>query len=328
MAEQEHTGGGAGPAHDRLDPFLPVGDDVRAQADGWLAHLANERRASRHTLAAYRGDISTFLTFMTGHLGGPVSLDALAGARTGDFRAFLAQRRADGLSATSVARALSAVRGFYRFLAHNGVVANAAIATMRGPKRPHAIPKALSAPAARAALDEIEDASAAPWVAARDIAVLALLYGCGLRVSEALSLDRAAAPLGEALIVMGKGRKQRMVPVLPAVRAAVDRYIGLCPHVLGPRDPLFVGVKGRRLDPRLVQLRMAELRGRLGLPATATPHALRHSFATHLLAGGADLRAIQELLGHARLSTTQLYAEVDTARLLSVYAASHPRAQG
>ncbi len=315
-------------APDRLGALLPVEADLREQAERWLGHLASERRASRHTLAAYRGDLSVFLTFLAGHLGGPVGLAALAAARTADFRAFLAQRRADGLGATSVARALSVVRGFYRFLARNDVIANAAIAAMRGPRRPHAIPKALSAPAARATLDEVEAAPDAPWVAARDTAVLALLYGCGLRVSEALGLDRAAAPLGEALTVMGKGRKQRLVPVLPAVREAVDRYLALCPYRLGARDPLFVGVKGGRLDPRLVQLRMADLRGRLGLPASATPHALRHSFATHLLAGGADLRAIQELLGHARLSTTQLYAEVDTARLLSVYAASHPRAHG
>ena len=306
---------------------LPVGADLRGHAEAWLRHLASERRASRHTLVAYERDLAGFLAFLGRHKGGPSGMSDVAEAGATDFWAYLAHRRGQGLSPVSAARALSVVRTFYRFLARNGLAENAALAGVRGPKRPHAIPKALSEAAALSTLDETELSAAEPWVAARDVAVVALLYGSGLRISEALGLDRREAPLGESLRILGKGRKQRLVPVLPMVRAAMDAYLALCPHRLGPDDPLFVGVRGGRLNPRIVQLRMAEVRGRLGLPASATPHALRHSFATHLLAGGADLRAIQELLGHASLSTTQRYAEVDAARLLAVYDSAHPRAR-
>ena len=306
---------------------LPIDQELRAEADRWLRHLASERRASRHTLAAYERDLADFLGFLGRHRGEPVGVDDIVQAGAKDFRAFLARRRTEGLSSASAGRTLSALRTFYRFLARSGRPENPALAGLRGPKRPHSVPKALSETAALAAIEETEASPAEPWIAARDVAVVALLYGCGLRISEALGLDRRDAPLGETLRVFGKGRKQRLVPVLPAVRAAVDAYLALCPYRLELDGPLFVGVRGGRLNPRLVQSRMAEVRGRLGLPASATPHALRHSFATHLLGGGADLRAIQELLGHASLSTTQRYAEVDTARLLAVYDSAHPRAR-
>lgn len=306
---------------------LPIDPELRTEADRWLRHLESERRVSRHTLAAYERDLADFLGFLGRHRGEAVGVGAILEAGAKDFRAFLARRRTEGLSSTSAARTLSALRTFYRFLARNGRTENPALAGLRGPKRPHSVPKALGETAALAAVEEAEAGSAEPWIAARDVAVVALLYGCGLRISEALGLDRRDAPLGETIRVLGKGRKQRLVPVLPAVRAAVDAYLALCPYKSDPDGPLFVGARGGRLNPRIVQSRMAEIRGRLGLPASATPHALRHSFATHLLAGGADLRAIQELLGHASLSTTQRYAEVDTARLLAVYDSAHPRAR-
>ena len=303
-------------------------DAVRAAADDWFRWLAAERRASPHTVAAYRRDLGRFLAFLGEHLGGTVSTQALAGLRPADFRAYLAYRQRDGLGSASLARVLSAVRSFFGFLDRSGIVHNAAVGTIRAPKRPHSVPKALGPGDARAALRlAAEPAAGDAWMALRDAAVFTLLYGCGLRIGEALGLDRAAAPLGRTLVITGKGNKQRMVPVLPVVREAVDAYVAACPHGLGAADPLFVGARGRRLDAAIVQKRMRQVRAALGLPASATPHALRHSFATHLLAGGGDLRAIQELLGHASLSTTQRYTEVDAARLLDVYDDAHPRAR-
>ena len=291
----------------------------------WRDWLRVERRMSSHTLAAYDRDLAGFLGFLAGHLGGPAGPDDLARLGPADFRAWLADRAMQGLEKSSTARALSVVRGFFRFLDRRGAVANAAIGSVRGPRVPRSVPKALTVGEAADALSALGDFVDEPWVAARDTAVVALLYGCGLRIGEALSLDRRTAPLGETLTITGKGDKTRLVPVLPVVRRAVDDYLASVPFALPPDGPLFVGVRGRRLGARQIQGRLQVLRAALGLPETATPHALRHSFATHLLAGGGDLRAIQELLGHASLSTTQRYTDVDTGRLMDVHRAAHPR---
>lgn len=305
---------------------VPATDQVRTHLTDWQAYLSAEKRASSNTCAAYARDLTAFLYFLAGHSGGPVSLTALGDLKVADFRAFLAQRRADGLSSRSLARALSVVRSFFRYLARRGVVDNASVTAVRSPKIPHSIPRPLTAQAAKTVAGGADIAEGEPWVAARDTAVMTLLYGCGLRISEALNLDRKHAPAGDVMTITGKGNKQRLVPILPVVRRAIEDYLRLCPFVLSPDDPLFVGVKGKRLSPRIIQGRMQMLRSALGLPDTATPHALRHSFATHLLAGGGDLRTIQELLGHASLSTTQRYTEVDTSRLLDIYEKAHPRA--
>lgn len=302
-------------------------EDLRAAIGLWSAWLAGERRASPHTLAAYGRDLAFFLDFLTGHLGALPSLAAIEGLRTADFRAYLARRAGDDVARSSLARAISVLRGFVRFLERRGLASTVALTALRSPKLPPGVPKALAVADTLAALDEAAGQAACDWQGKRDTAVLALLYGCGLRLSEALGLSRAEAPAGDTLAITGKGRKERQLPVLPAVRAAVADYLAACPYVLLPNDPLFVGARGGPLNPRLVQRRMAALRGALGLPETATPHALRHSFATHLLAGGGDLRAIQELLGHASLSTTQRYTTVETERLLAVYNAAHPRAR-
>ncbi|MDR3498512.1 MAG: tyrosine recombinase XerC [Parvibaculum sp.] len=301
-------------------------DDVRLQLRAWYGKLIGEKRASPATLAAYHGDISRFFLFLTDHLGGAPNLKALAGLEIRDFRAFLTLRRNEGLTSRSLARTLSSIRSFFRFLDRAGLVSNAALGALRTPKIPHGIPKPVSAKAALALINEAEEAPLTPWVGARDAAILTLLYGCGLRISEALSLDRKDAPLPDVLRITGKGRKERVVPVLPVTRAAVEQYLALCPIGLAPGDPLFVGIRGGRLDQRQVRAVLIDLRRKLGLPETASPHALRHSFATHLLAGGGDLRSIQELLGHASLSTTQMYTEVDSARLLDIYDKAHPRA--
>jgi integrase/recombinase XerC len=302
--------------------------DLAAAAEAWLAYLAAERRAARHTLAAYRRDFADFVAFLAGHLGGAPGLAALAGLATADFRAWLAARQRRGLAHASSARALSAVRAFFRRQARLGAVHNAGLAALRTPKRPQGLPKPLAEDAALDLIDAAAGAATAPWMAARDAAVLTLLYGAGLRIAEALSLARGDAPFGDALTISGKGGKQRRVPILPAINAAVAAYLALCPFALAPTGPLFVGARGRRLGPRAVQARIERLRPLLGLPETATPHALRHSFATHLLAAGGDLRAIQELLGHASLSTTQRYTAVEPGRLLAIYDKAHPRAKG
>ncbi len=310
-------------------PPIPVtaGHDAGNAVAAWFRDLANARRASPHTLDAYGRDIAAFFAFLQQHLGGPAGLTELHALRAADFRAYLANRRGQGLAASSTARALSAIRAFYRFMERAGGVKNPAIAGQRGPKLPHAAPKPLSEPQALRVVQEPGNTDAESWIAVRDVAVLTLIYGCGLRVSEALGLNRDAAPFGETLLIHGKGGKERLVPVLPVVREAVEKYLALCPHRLARGDPLFAGARGKRLSPRTVQLRMQRLRSLLGLPDSATPHALRHSFATHLLSAGGDLRTIQELLGHASLSSTQRYTEVDAARLIDVYGQAHPRAR-
>lgn len=293
----------------------------------YLAHLRGERRASPKTGEAYGRDLAAFFAFLTEHLGAPPMLSDLGTLYARDFRAYLAKRRAgpDGLSPRSVARALAAIRGFFRYAERRWGVKNDELALVQSPKLPRALPRPVSEDAAAAILLlAAEDEES--WVGARDAAVMALLYGAGLRIAEALSLTGADARMDDTLRVVGKGGKERVVPILPVVRDAVARYVAACPHPISDNVPLFRGVRGGPLGPRAVQARMEGLRARLGLPATATPHALRHAFATHLLAHGADLRAIQELLGHADLSTTQIYADVDADTLLGIYDQAHPRA--
>jgi integrase/recombinase XerC len=302
---------------------------LAAEIENWLMHLGVERRYSEKTLEAYRRDVAQFVDFLTEHLGGRPSLKNLTALMPADVRAFLAKRRADGIGSRSLMRTLAGLRGFARYLERNHKGRVAALAAVRAPKIGKTLPRPLPVTAARRiAESELHaDETAAPWIHARDAAVLALLYGSGLRISEALGLTRGdIGGARDAITVTGKGRKQRMVPVLPQVQALIGDYVALCPYGLPPDGPLFVGAKGGPLSPRIVQLAMARLRGALGLPESATPHALRHSFATHLLARGGDLRAIQELLGHASLATTQIYTEVDAERLIEAYRNAHPRA--
>jgi integrase/recombinase XerC len=300
--------------------------DLRAAVVRWRAWLRDERRAPATTLDAYGRDLSVFLAFLVRHLGQPPTLGNLATLTAGDIRAWLADRAAAGLARSSRARALAAVRGFYRWLDRHGLVRNAAIAGIRSPKSPKPVPKALSVGDAADVVEAMGEMDEVPWIGLRDTALALMLWGCGLRIGEALSLSVADVRATETLRVTGKGGKQRLVPVLPVVAEAAAAYREACPFLQAADDPLFVGARGGPLNPGVAQRQMRRVRARLGLPETATPHALRHSFATHLLAGGGDLRTIQELLGHASLSTTQRYTAVDTARLLAVHAAAHPRA--
>ena len=297
----------------------------------WLAYLARERRMSPKTVEAYERDVRQFLGFLGEHLGGRITLAALTRLAPQDVRAFMAARRAEGIGGRSLMRALAGARSFARFLERNGKGRVGALNAVRTPKIGKTLPKPIAIPAAKrlTETDLREGEERAPWVFARDAAVLGLLYGSGLRISEALGLARNDVPepgRGDSITVTGKGNKQRMVPVLAQVLKLIADYVALCPYDLAAGTALFVGARGGPLSPRVVQLAMARLRGALGLPDTATPHALRHSFATHLLARGGDLRAIQELLGHASLSTTQIYTAVDTDRLIEVYRSAHPRA--
>jgi integrase/recombinase XerC len=295
----------------------------------WLEHLAHERRLSSRTLEQYGHVARLYLAFLQKHRCGPQSLADLGTVTAAEVRAHLAERRTGDhpLAARSLSQTLSAIRGFHAFLDRRLGTPAPQLALVRGPRVQASLPRPVTEDQARGMLAEPEaDPDAEPWEAARDRAVLSLLYGCGLRISEALSLLRSDAPLPESLRITGKGGKTRMAPVLPAVRAATDAYLALQPFVLDADQPLFRARRGGPLSPRHVQATVQRLRGRLGLPASATPHALRHSFATHLLGAGADLRSIQELLGHASLSTTQKYTGVDAARLLGAYAAAHPRA--
>jgi integrase/recombinase XerC len=297
----------------------------------WLTQLSAERRMSAKTVEAYQRDVLQFLEFLAGHQGGAVNLSRLEKIAPQDVRAFMAARRADGIGGRSLMRALAGIRSFARFLERNGKGKVAALAAVRAPKVAKTLPKPISAPRARqlANVDIRAGEEREPWVLARDAAVLALLYGSGLRISEALGLSRDAVPRSgksDVIVVTGKGNKSRMVPVLQQVLTLIDQYITLCPYDLPHNQPLFVGARGGPLSPRIIQLVMERLRGALSLPDTATPHALRHSFATHLLTRGGDLRAIQELLGHASLSTTQIYTAVDADRLAEVYRSAHPRA--
>src|SRR3954470_7257356 len=305
--------------------------DVTAELRRWLAHLSAERRMSPKTVEAYERDVRQFLGFLTEHIGEQVSLKALAGIEPRDVRAFMAARGDGGIGPPSLMRSLAGARSFARFLERDGKGRVGALSAVRAPKLPKTLPKPLDIASAKrlADVDLRAGEEREPWVLARDAAVLALLYGSGLRISEALGLTREAVPApgkGDSITVIGKGNKARMVPVLPQVLKLIADYVALCPYDLPDQSPIFLGAKGGPLSPRIVQLTMARLRGALGLSETATPHALRHSFATHLLARGGDLRAIQELLGHASLSTTQIYTAVDSEQLLQVYRSTHPRA--
>ena len=301
--------------------------DVTTEISRWLRFLGDEKRMSPKTLEAYGRDVGQFLAFLAEHLGGAPTLKQLAKISPADVRAFMAARRAQGAGNRSLMRGLAGARSFARFLERNGKGKVGALAAIRTPKLPRSLPKPLAiADAKRMADTELRAGETRePWILARDAAVLGLLYGSGLRIAEALSLKRKEMPTGDQLTVTGKGNKTRMVPVLPQVAKLIADYVALCPLEIPPDGPLFVGARGGPLSPRIVQLAMARLRGALGLPDSATPHALRHSFATHLLARGGDLRAIQELLGHASLSTTQIYTAVDTEQLLKAYRSAHPR---
>ncbi|MCX5494338.1 tyrosine recombinase XerC [Kaistia dalseonensis] len=309
-------------------PLVIAARDTLDQIEAWGEHLRGERRLSPKTLEAYSRDLEQFLSFLTMHIGNPPTVADLADLRTGDLRAFMASRRKEGAGARTLARGLAGIRSFMGFLEREGLANGAAFRAMRAPRQPKTLPKPLASSAARRVVDADEQLDAEPWVAARNAAVLALCYGSGLRISEALGIRRADAPLsGEGVLrVTGKGGKTRLVPVLPVVAEAIAEYLRLAPMQPKPEGPLFLGVRGGPLKARIIQLAMAKMRGALGLSDSATPHALRHSFATHLFSNGGDLRAIQELLGHASLSTTQIYTAVDTERLLQVFEKAHPRA--
>lgn len=308
-----------------------IAPDVDAALRAHLVALATERRYAPNTIEAYGRDIRQFLAFLAEHLGAPPDASAIAALPARDLRAFLAARRRDGAVDATLTRKLAAVRGFARRLARETGIEMSGVAAVRGPRRRRDLPRPLPASAAIALTDPAlrADENKPDWVLARDAAVLALLYGAGLRISEALGILRRDAPVsaGARLTVVGKGGRARAVPIIPAVAEAVAAYLASCPYRLPEDEPLFRGEKGGPLSPRIVQGAMASLRGALGLPASATPHALRHSFATHLLARGGDLRAIQELLGHASLSTTQIYTRVDAQSLLAAVEAAHPRAR-
>ncbi|PCJ88767.1 MAG: recombinase XerC [Hyphomicrobiales bacterium] len=299
----------------------------------WLGHLEHGKQLSAKTVEAYERDVRQFLQFLAGHEGEPVSIAVLGALKITGLRSFLAQRRGKGTGARSLARGLAGLRSFFTYLRKQNIVDVTAANALTTPKQPKSLPRPVSASDAGDMLTEAQlpNYESEPWVGARDAAVLSLLYGCGLRISEALGLTMADLPsLREGLVrVTGKGGKERLVPVLKVVREAVDAYCSACPFVVMAHQdaamPLFYGVRGGALSPRLIQKAVEDLRFRLGLPNSATPHALRHAFATHLLAGGGDLRTIQELLGHASLSTTQVYTQVDTTHLLDVFTRAHPR---
>ena len=306
-------------------------DDLTLEMTRWLSHLRAERRLSPKTSEAYARDLRQFLEFLSQHRGARVTLASFAALEASDVRAFMAMRRADDIGGRSLARTLAGLRSFARFLEREGKGKVGALSAIRAPKIGKSLPKPIQMAAAKRFTDADERAGETrdPWIWARDAAVMALLYGSGLRISEALGLKRREVPLpgaGDVLVVTGKGNKTRMVPVLQNVLALVQDYVAMCPHPLPAEGPIFVGARGGPLSARIIQLTMERLRGALGLPDSATPHALRHSFATHLLTRGGDLRAIQELLGHASLSTTQIYTGIDSERLLEVYRSAHPRA--
>jgi integrase/recombinase XerC len=306
------------------EPFLAPA--LGAALTQWLAQLQALEGAAQNTISAYRRDVTRYLTFQSTHRGGAEGIASAAATSQSDLRAWMAEERARGLSARSLARALSAVKGFTAWAADRTGADATTVLSARGPKFRRKLPRPLTEDSAATILTEIGSDAREDWIATRDTAIATLLYGLGLRISEALSLTGADHPLPPTLRITGKGEKTRPVPVIPAASQAVADYVRLCPFDLAPNEPLFRGARGGPVNPRLIQSAMERARLRLGLPATATPHALRHSFATHLLSAGGDLRAIQELLGHASLSTTQAYTAVDAARLMEVYEKAHPRA--
>lgn len=295
----------------------------------FLSYLKHERNLAANTVEAYRSDLSAFLGFLSNHFNRQPSITSFSDLGARDVRAFLAERRRDGLGDASISRLLSAIKSFFRWLERVHGIKNAEVAYLKGPKRPASLPRPLSEPAAQdliAAANENDEAE--PWISARDVAVLSLMYGAGLRISETLGISGADLPIAHQIRITGKGGKVRTLPLLPFIAEAVQTYLNLCPYRMDAQLPIFRGVRGGALHPRLVQGLVQKLRYQLGLPDTATPHALRHSFATHLLNNGADLRAIQTLLGHASLSTTQVYTGVEASRLKAAHAKAHPRGRG
>ncbi|HEY2033960.1 MAG TPA: tyrosine recombinase XerC [Rhizomicrobium sp.] len=290
----------------------------------WLASLAHERRASAHTLRAYGDDVTRFLEFLVTHVGGAIDERKLEKIAPADIRAFITDRRNEGLGNRSVRRTLASIRSFFRHLAREEIVDNPAAKSVRSPRIARSLPRPLSEVDAARTLAEAGE-NDVEWIGARDVALLTLLYGAGLRISEALSLKIGDVPLGEAMVIAGKGRKERVVPLLPVIREAIAAYAEILPFKLAPKDSLFRSRRGKPMSAREAQALMQNLRGRLGLSERATPHALRHSFATHLLQNGGDLRTVQELLGHASLSTTQAYTEIDAKKLMDVYEKAHPK---
>jgi integrase/recombinase XerC len=298
---------------------------ARELAVRWASHLQHDRRRSVHTVRAYLATAHRFIQFLGSYRGAAIGPPELLGLSAADLRAFLGRRRGEGLGAASAARELSGVRAFLKYAAEQAGE-TAQLPRTRAPRRPRTLPRPASPDDARGLAEDVADAASTPWIGARDLAILLLLYGGGLRVAEALSLIARDLPIGATLRVTGKRSKTRVVPIVPAVREAIDDYVRQCPYPMSGDTPLFVGARGGPLNPDLVRRSVAAARRRLGLPDSLTPHALRHSFATHLLARGADLRSLQELLGHASLSSTQIYTAVDAARLLDVYRHAHPRA--
>ncbi|MBL4811557.1 MAG: tyrosine recombinase XerC [Rhodobacteraceae bacterium] len=308
------------------NPLTAISPAMTTALAAWLDSQRAVLGAAENTITAYQTDLLGFLAFVSTHLGGSTGTAPLARLSVSDMRAWMAHERGRGLSSRSLARSLSAVKGFIRWLSDREGFDATAVMSARSPKFRKKLPRPLAIDAAKAMIETVELQAMDSWQAARDVAVVTLLYGCGLRISEALSLTGADTPLPPVLVILGKGDKERIVPVIPAARDAVASYIKLSPWPVEATAPLFRGARGGKLSPRVIQKSMERARAQLGLPSTATPHALRHSFATHLLAAGGDLRMIQELLGHASLSTTEGYTAVDTARLMEVYEASHPRA--
>ena len=306
---------------------LAVDEQVRDVFKSWHDWLFNERKLSGNTRTAYLNDVEAFFCFFSEHIGSNISMVSLQELTITDLRSFLADRKRSGLSNTSMARNVSSIRSFFYFLNKFGHLKNEAINLLTSPKIPQAIPKALEQDEALSLLETSSNTSVQPWVKSRDKAIFALMYGCGLRIGEIIALDGSDIPLSDAIIVNGKGSKQRLVPVIPIIRESVAEYMSLCPFTISKDGPAFFGVRGNRLNPGVIQRSMRAIRGILGLPAIATPHSLRHSFGTHLLMNGGDLRSIQELLGHASLSTTQRYTAVDTNFLKEVHQKFHPRAE-
>lgn len=305
----------------------PAEPALKRALQGWLDWLSHEKRCSPHTLSNYTRDASLFLIFLAEHLGYPPGVKDLEHLRAVDFRAWLARLSADGKSRATIARRFSTLRTLFKHFERQGMLSNAAIHAVRTPKLAKSLPKALSVEEALELVELVDVLAAEPWIGKRDRALLFLLYGCGLRIAEALDLDIKDLPKGDVFVITGKGNKQRLVPVLPQVSAALSQYLEVCPYAQTPNRAVFLGSRGKRLQAGVAQAMVRDARAYLDLPDTATPHALRHSFATHLLSGGGDLRTIQELLGHASLSTTQRYTDVDSARLQAVYAHAHPRAK-
>lgn len=294
----------------------------------WIDWLQDARKVSPHTVEAYKGDMREFLAFQSAHHGKNLSIEELINLSVRDFRAWLASRSAKEYEHRSTARALSVIRSFFRYLAKHDYPPCTALAAIRAPRLKVGLPRPLTVDQARSLVDDIGDSSKASWIGSRDKALFTLLYSAGLRLGEALNLTRKEAPLeSDTLLVRGKGKRERIVPVLPVIQQTLQDYIRLCPYVLSPDGPLFVGAKGKKLDPAIAQKSMRNYRRAVGLPESATPHALRHSCATHLMSASGDLRGIQELLGHASLATTQVYTDVDTARLMKIYQSAHPRAK-